>query len=202
MIGEFRQFILRGNLVDLAVAVVIGTAFGAVVTALVEDLVTPLIAAIGGEPDFSALKFEVNGSQFLYGDFLNALLAFVLVAAVVFFLVVKPVNTLMARYRTEPPADRETQRVLRVPQRRSRRRPGAARSVPPSSPAPPDRSGGGSGLGRHARAGGSACGALALGGVQRFVCGAHELVEGAPVAARHGNSEAQPQRTLGGPSLA
>ncbi|MEK6228299.1 MAG: large conductance mechanosensitive channel protein MscL [Actinomycetota bacterium] len=108
MLSEFRQFILRGNLVDLAVAVVIGTAFGALVTALVRDLITPLIAAIGGEADFSALKFELNGSQFLYGDFLNALLAFVLVAAVLFFLVVKPVNTLMARYRTGPPPDRET----------------------------------------------------------------------------------------------
>ena len=108
MLAEFRQFILRGNLVDLAVAVVIGTAFGALVTALVRDLITPLIAAIGGEPDFSALRFELNGSRFLYGDFLNALLAFVLVAAVLFFLVVKPVNALMARYRTEPPADRET----------------------------------------------------------------------------------------------
>ena len=108
MLGEFRQFILRGNLVDLATAVVIGTAFGAVVTALVKDLITPLIAAIGGEPDFSALRFEVNGSQFLYGDFLNALLAFVLVAAVLFFLVIKPVNALMALYRPEPPPDAET----------------------------------------------------------------------------------------------
>lgn len=108
MLGEFRQFILRGNLVDLAVAVVIGTAFGALVSALVRDLITPLIAAIGGEPDFSALTFELNGSQFFYGDFLNALLAFVLVAAVLFFGVVKPVNTLMARYRAEPPPDRET----------------------------------------------------------------------------------------------
>lgn len=108
MLSEFRQFILRGNLVDLAVAVVIGTAFGAVVTALVKDLITPLIAAIGGEPDFSALKFTINGSQFLYGDFLNALFAFLLVAAVVFFLVVKPVNALMERYRTEPPPERET----------------------------------------------------------------------------------------------
>jgi len=108
VLGDFRQFILRGNLVDLAVAVVIGTVFGALVTALVEDLITPLIAAIGGEPDFSALRFELNGSQFLYGDFLNALLAFVLVAAVLFFLVVKPMNTLMSRYRTEHPPDRET----------------------------------------------------------------------------------------------
>jgi large conductance mechanosensitive channel len=108
MLKEFRQFILRGNLVDLATAVVIGTAFGAVVTALVKDLITPLIAAIGGEPDFSGLKFTINGSQFLYGDFLNALIAFLLVAAVIFFLVIKPVNTLMSRYRPEPPPDSET----------------------------------------------------------------------------------------------
>jgi large conductance mechanosensitive channel len=108
MLKEFRQFILRGNLVDLATAVVLGTAFGAVVTALVKDLVTPLIAAVGGKPDFSALKFTINGSQFLYGEFLNAALAFVLVAFVIFFLVIKPVNTLMTRYRPEPAPDRET----------------------------------------------------------------------------------------------
>ena len=108
MLKEFRQFILRGNLVDLATAVVIGTAFGAVVAALVKDLITPLIAAIGGKPDFSALDFTINGSRFAYGDFLNALLAFVLVAAVIFFLVIKPVNALMARYRPEPASDRET----------------------------------------------------------------------------------------------
>jgi large conductance mechanosensitive channel len=108
MLKEFRQFILRGNLVDLATAVVLGTAFGALIAALVKDLITPLIAAVGGKPDFSALKFTINGSQFLYGDFLNAALAFVLVAFVVFFLVIKPVNTLMARYRPEQSADRET----------------------------------------------------------------------------------------------
>ena len=108
MLNEFRQFILRGNLVDLAVAVVIGTAFGAVVTALVRDLITPLLAAVGGEPDFSSLRFTINGSQFLYGDFLNALVAFLMIAAVIFFLVVKPVNALMSRYRTEPSPERET----------------------------------------------------------------------------------------------
>ena len=108
MLKEFRQFILRGNLVDLAVAVVIGTAFGAVVSALVRDLITPLLAAIGGKPDFSALTFTIIGSQFLYDDFLNALFTFVVIAAVIFFFVVKPVNALMARYRTEPPPERET----------------------------------------------------------------------------------------------
>jgi large conductance mechanosensitive channel len=105
LLKEFRQFILRGNLVDLAVAVVIGTAFTAVVTAMVKDIVTPLIAAIGGKPDFGALDFTINGSRFAYGDFVNALLSFVIVAAVVFFLVVKPVNALLARMRSDPPID-------------------------------------------------------------------------------------------------
>ena len=108
MIKEFREFILRGNLVDLAVAVVIGTAFGALVNALVKDLITPVIAAIGGEPDFSDLKFEINGSVFLYGDFINALITFLIIAAAVFFFVVKPVNALMARYQTGKAVDEET----------------------------------------------------------------------------------------------
>jgi len=102
---DFKEFLLRGNLVDMAVGIVIGVAFGAVVTALVSDLITPLIAAIGGQQDFSALKFKINGSQFLYGAFFNALITFVVIAAVVFFLVVKPVNALMARYKTEPLPD-------------------------------------------------------------------------------------------------
>jgi large conductance mechanosensitive channel len=100
MLTEFREFILRGNLVDLAVAVVIGTAFTAVVTSMVEDLVTPLIAAIGGEPDFSALTFAINESEFRYGDFINALLTFLIVAAVLFFFVIKPVNALLSAMRT------------------------------------------------------------------------------------------------------
>ena len=110
MLRDFRQFILRGNLVDLAVAVVIGAAFGAVISALVKDLVTPLIAAIGGKQDFSSLSFTINGSRFLYGDFLNALLAFLVIAAVVFFLVIRPVNLLLARMRPEPAVDEETRR--------------------------------------------------------------------------------------------
>src|SRR5690349_24809291 len=97
MIKEFREFILRGNVVDLAVAVVIGAAFGAVVTALVADIITPLIAAIGGKPDFSALSFTINGSVFRYGSFFNAVLSFVIIAAAIFFLVVKPVGALMER---------------------------------------------------------------------------------------------------------
>src|SRR3954466_13528939 len=102
LLKEFREFILRGNLVDLAVAVVIGTAFTAVVGAFVKDIVTPLIAAIGGKPDFGNLAFTINGSRFAYGQFINALITFLIVAAVVFFLVVKPVNAMMARYRPEP----------------------------------------------------------------------------------------------------
>jgi large conductance mechanosensitive channel len=107
MVKEFRAFILRGNLVDLAVAVVIGTAFGAVVTALVADLITPLIAAIGGSRDFSSLTFAVNGSEFRYGHFINALIAFLTIAAVVFFFVVKPVNALLARMKTEQDVEEE-----------------------------------------------------------------------------------------------
>jgi large conductance mechanosensitive channel len=94
---QFRDFLMRGNVVDLAVAVVVGAAFGAVVTALVADIITPLIAAIGGEPDFGDLAFTVNGSRFAYGDFINKIISFVLIAAAVFFLVVKPVGALMAR---------------------------------------------------------------------------------------------------------
>jgi large conductance mechanosensitive channel len=108
MLKEFRQFILRGNLVDLATAVVIGTAFTAVVNALVSDVITPLIAAAGGEPDFGDLAFTINGSRFAYGDFLNALLTFIIVAAVMFFLVIKPMNHLMERFKPEPKIDQET----------------------------------------------------------------------------------------------
>jgi large conductance mechanosensitive channel len=104
-VKDFKEFLLRGNLVDMAVGIVIGVAFAAVVTALVADLITPLIAAIGGKPDFSGLSFTINNSHFLYGAFINALIAFLVIAAVVFFLVVKPVNRLMRRFKTEPPVD-------------------------------------------------------------------------------------------------
>jgi large conductance mechanosensitive channel len=105
----FKEFLLRGNVVDLAIAVVVGVAFGAVVTALVKDLITPLIAAIGGKPDFSNLFFTVNKSKFLYGDFINAVISFVIIAAVIYFLVVLPVNRLieMSRHK-KPPADPST----------------------------------------------------------------------------------------------
>jgi large conductance mechanosensitive channel len=100
----FKKFILRGNVVDLAIAVVIGVAFGTVVQALVKDLITPLIGAFGGVPDFSALFFTVNGSKFLIGDFINAVLAFVLLAVVVYYFVVVPVSRLMDRYSPAPPS--------------------------------------------------------------------------------------------------
>jgi large conductance mechanosensitive channel len=105
LLKDFREFLLRGNVVDLAVGIVIGVAFGAVVTALVADLITPLIAAIFGTHDFSSLTFTINGSTFRYGDFFNKVLTFVLIAASVFFFVVRPVNALMERRRTEPPVD-------------------------------------------------------------------------------------------------
>jgi large conductance mechanosensitive channel len=95
VLNEFKKFLIRGNVVDLAVAVVIGSAFTGVVNALVKDFITPLIAAIGGKPDFSQLTFSVNNSTFMYGDFFNALISFLIMAAVVFFLVVQPVNHLM-----------------------------------------------------------------------------------------------------------
>ena len=97
MVKEFKDFILRGNVIDLAVAVVIGAAFGAVVTSFVASFITPLIAAIGGKPDFSALAFTINGSRFTYGSFFNALLAFLIIALVIFLVIVKPMNALQKR---------------------------------------------------------------------------------------------------------
>ena len=110
LLKEFRAFLIRGTLVDLAVGVVVGVAFGAVVNALVKDLITPIIAALAGKSDFSTLSFTVNGSQFLYGDFINAVITFISVAAAVFFFVVKPVNALTERWKTEP-SDDETVRA-------------------------------------------------------------------------------------------
>lgn len=99
MLQGFKQFLMRGNVIDLAVAVVMGAAFGAVVTSLVETLVTPLIAAILGQPDFSAIAFTVNGSRFMIGRFINAIVSFLLIATAVYFFIVVPVNALMARLR-------------------------------------------------------------------------------------------------------
>ncbi|MSU74447.1 large conductance mechanosensitive channel protein MscL [Candidatus Kaiserbacteria bacterium] len=102
MLNEFKQFLLRGNVVDLAVGVVVGAAFGSVVTALVADLLTPFIAAVARVPDFSGLFFTLNGSKFMYGHFINALISFLLVASAVFFFVVKPMNVLTNSSRKEP----------------------------------------------------------------------------------------------------
>jgi large conductance mechanosensitive channel len=111
MLKGFQQFLLRGNVVDLAVAVVLGGAFGAIVTALVKDLLTPLIAALVGKPDFSAIAFEINGSKFLIGDFINAIVSFLLIAAAVYFFVVVPVNAMLARLRRgEPSPDPTTKK--------------------------------------------------------------------------------------------
>jgi large conductance mechanosensitive channel len=99
LLTEFKEFILRGNVIDLAVAVVLGTAFGAVVKAVVADILTPLIAAIFGKPDFSTLSFTINKSHFLYGDVINNLITFLSIAVALFFFVVKPVNFLVERRR-------------------------------------------------------------------------------------------------------
>ena len=107
MLKEFREFAMRGNVIDLAVAFVIGAAFGALVQALVKDLITPIIAAIVGKPDFSTLSFQINNSHFLYGDFIDAVITFLSVAAAVFFFVVKPMNVIAAaraRGQAEPEA--------------------------------------------------------------------------------------------------
>jgi large conductance mechanosensitive channel len=110
MLKDFKQFLLRGNVVDLAVGVVVGAAFGAIVTALVSDILTPFIAAIAKVPDFSGLSFTIRGSQFKYGHFINALISFLLISATVFFFVVKPMNLLITRSRKEPPADPTTKK--------------------------------------------------------------------------------------------
>jgi large conductance mechanosensitive channel len=107
MLKDFKAFVLRGNVVDLAIAVVIGAAFGAVVQAFVKDLLTPLVS-IPGKADFQNLTFSINGSVFHYGDFFNVLIAFVTIAVAVFFFVVRPINTLMARRRTEHDVESET----------------------------------------------------------------------------------------------
>src|SRR6202162_5399817 len=111
MMSGFKQFVLRGNVVDMAVGVVVGGAFAAVVTALTKDLLTPLIAALVGKPDFSAINFTVNGSVFPVGDFINAVISFLLIAAAVYFFVVTPINALVARMRKAPaPADPTTKK--------------------------------------------------------------------------------------------
>ena len=105
IIKEFKQFLLRGNVVDLAVGVVIGAAFGSVVTALVNDLLTPIISAVAKTPDFGGLALTINGSNIMYGHFINALISFILVASAIFFFVVKPMNMLISKSKKEAPAD-------------------------------------------------------------------------------------------------
>jgi len=110
MLKEFKQFLLRGNVVDLAVGVVVGAAFSAIVTALVADLLTPLISSIAKIPDFSNLNFTINGSEFLIGHFINASISFLLVSSAVFFFIIKPMNILTRSSRKEPPADPTTKK--------------------------------------------------------------------------------------------
>jgi large conductance mechanosensitive channel len=110
MASGFKQFLLRGNVVDLAVGVVIGAAFGGVVTAFTKDLLTPMIAAVAAKPDFSAIQFTVNGSKFPVGDFVNAIVSFLIIATAVYYMVVLPVNALVSRARKEPPADPTTKK--------------------------------------------------------------------------------------------
>jgi len=138
MLKDFKTFILRGSVVDLAVAVVIGAEFGTIVTALVKDLVTPVIGAIGGKPDFSSLAFTINGSRFLYGDFINVVVSFLLIGSVVFFFVVQPINKLQAlanRSKTpEDPTDRKCPECLsEIPKAASRCKFCTAKVTPQSS---------------------------------------------------------------------
>lgn len=110
MLKDFKQFILRGNVVDLAIGVVMGAAFTSVVNSLVKDVLTPFIAALFKQPDFSGLYFTLNHSRFAYGNFINALVSFLIVSTAVYFFVVTPLNTLVSRMRKEPPVDPTTKK--------------------------------------------------------------------------------------------
>lgn len=121
MLKGFKDFITRGNVVDLAVAVVIGAAFGALVTALVADFITPIIAAIGGQPDFSALSFTINDSRFAYGHFINAVIAFVIIAAAVYFFVVLPLERMLRKPDTDDASLRECPECLSMVPTEARR---------------------------------------------------------------------------------
>jgi large conductance mechanosensitive channel len=142
MVREFRDFLMRGNVVDLAVAVLIGAAFGLVIKSLAEDLITPIIAAFGGAPDFSGIYFEINRSKFMIGRFINAVIAFLITAAIIFFFVVKPMNALMRRLKRQeegaPPAPSNEERLLgEIRDLLKQRADGlAAPSVPTESSAP------------------------------------------------------------------
>ena len=147
LFSDFKKFLFRGNVVDLAVAVVIGTAFAALVKALVSDLLTPIIALIFGKPNFGELSFTINGSHFLYGDFLNALIAFLSIAAAVFFLVVAPVNALLARRAKEDPDEQECPECTSAIPVKARRCPMCTSYISPSPEAAPESA---TGLGRYA----------------------------------------------------
>jgi large conductance mechanosensitive channel len=137
-VGGFRKFLFRGNLIDLAVAVVIGVAFNAVIQALVRDLVTPLITAIVGKPNFSGLYFTVNGSRFLYGSFINALISFVLIAAVVYYLIIVPVNRVTTmNQRDKQATERECPECLSPIPLAARRCKFCTAVVTPASPQAP-----------------------------------------------------------------
>lgn len=133
LVLDFKKFLLRGNVVDLAVAVVVGAAFGAVIKALVADILTPIIAMIFGKPNFEALSFTINGSRFLYGDLLNNLLTFLSVAAAVFFFVVTPVNRLMARRAQEDPETKECSECTSAIPIRARRCPMCTADLVPAA---------------------------------------------------------------------
>jgi large conductance mechanosensitive channel len=130
LLQDFKQFLLRGNVVDLAVAVVVGTAFTAVVKALVTDVVTPLIAAIFGQPNFENLSFTINGSVFRYGDLLNNVITFASIAIVIFFLVVAPINALMSRRAKEDPTTKECPECSSAIPLKARRCPMCTSAVP------------------------------------------------------------------------
>ena len=132
VLSEFKRFLMRGNLVELAVAFVLGVVFAALVKAFIADLITPIIALIFGKPDFESLSFTINGSHFLYGDFLNALITFLTTAAAVFFFVVKPYNMLMARRATEDPDTKECPECTSVIPVRARRCPECTSDLAPA----------------------------------------------------------------------
>ncbi len=124
MLDGFKKFLLRGNVVDLAVAVVIGAAFKEIVDTLVKGLITPLIGVFGAVPDFSALSFTINSSRFMVGEFINAIVAFIILAAVIYFLVIVPVNKMMARFQSAEPVPQTTREcpecLSKIPQKATR----------------------------------------------------------------------------------
>jgi len=135
MIKGFKQFIFKGSVLDLAIAVVIGAAFGTVISAFVKDLLTPLIAAIGGQPDFSSLHFTINNSRFLYGDFLNAVASFIIVGAAVYFFVIVPVSRMATRTKgNEAPATRECPECLSTVPLQARRCAHCSAAISPITP--------------------------------------------------------------------